>query len=281
MFDVNWHGHDFAFRVRVDVEHVESERYIGDYRLERVSVVNMLDMFAELGVHVSFCVLGVTAELYPNLINDIVEAGHEVYGHGMYHEPAFAGRPYREQRHEMLRMRQSIADACGVEVDGIGCPHHGMADEDTLKAAADVGITYVESRIRGTDSAVPVWRSIEDSDKQVLVPGGLGKGASDYTDRRPFWADLHEEAFSPTGARRKWMALIDWAKENRSMAGLVVHPWMLMINAGEVQVVKDVIRYAVDEGGWMATVGGLISLVEQESPSTPLRAGSGAGEREK
>lgn len=267
MPEVDWHGHDFAFRLRVDVEHVESERYIGDYRLERVSVVNMLDMFTDLGVHVSFCVLGVTAELYPNLIRDIVDAGHEVYGHGMYHEPAFQGRPYREQRHEMLRMRESIADACGVEVDGIGCPHHGMADEDTLRAAADVGITYVESRVRGENSPIPVWREIEGSDKRVLVPGGTSRGASDYTDRRPYWAELHEEAFSPTGARKKWMALIDWAKANNQMAGLVVHPWMLMINAGEVQVVRDVLRYAVDEGAWMATVGGLIELAGAERGS--------------
>ena len=160
----------------------------------------------------------------------------------------------------MLRMRQSIAGACGVEVQGIGCPHHGMADEDTLRAAADVGITFVESRIRGENSRIPVWREIDESDKRVLVPGGMSRGASDYTDRRPYWAELHEEAFSPTGARKKWMALIDWAKANNQMAGLVVHPWMLMINAGEVQVVKDVIRYAVEEGAWMATVEGLIEL---------------------
>ena len=62
-------------------------------------------------------------------------------------------------------------------------------------------------------------------------------GASDYTDRRPYWAMVHEEAFSPEGARQKWMANIDWAKENGRMAGLVVHPWMLMINPGEVKVV--------------------------------------------
>lgn len=259
MAEVDWHGHGFAFRLRVDVEHVESERYIGDYRLERVSVVNMLDMFAELAVHVSFCVLGVTAELWPNLIRDIVDAGHEVYGHGMYHEPAFSGRPYREQRHEMLRMRDSIALACDVEVQGIGCPHHGMADEDTLRAAADVGITYVESRIRDADSPVPVWRDVEGTEHQVLIPG-FSRGASDYTDRRPYWAELHEEAFSPTGARKKWMALIDQAKANGTMTGLVVHPWMLMINPGEVQVVKDVLRHAKDEGAWFANVSGLIEL---------------------
>ncbi|MBE81531.1 polysaccharide deacetylase family protein [bacterium] len=263
MSEVDWHGHSFAFRLRVDVEHVEAERYIGDYRLERVSVINMLDMFAELDVQVSFCVLGVTAELWPNLIQDIVDAGHEVYGHGMYHEHTFKGRPYREQRHEMLRMRESIADACGVEVQGIGCPHHGMADEDTLRAAVDVGITYVESRIRAEDSAIPAWRSIAGADKMVLVPGGQGKGASDYTDRRPYWAELHEEAFSPTGARKMWMRLIDWAKKNQQMAALVVHPWMLMINPGEVQVVRDVLAYARDQGAWFAKVGGLIDLASR------------------
>ena len=52
----------------------------------------------------------------------------------------------------------------------------------------------------------------------------------------------------------------DWAIETGQMAGLVVHPWMLMINPGEVQVVKDVIRYAKKEGAWFATVKGLIEL---------------------
>lgn len=46
------------------------------------------------------------------------------------------------------------------------------------------------------------------------------------------------------------------------MAGVVIHPWMLMINPGEVQVVKDVIRYAVDQGAWLATVDGLIELAK-------------------
>jgi hypothetical protein len=85
---MNWHGHSFAFKLRLDVEHVEAQRYTGDYRLTKVSVVNLLDLLAELDVHLSFCVLGITAEMFPNLIADIVDAGHEVYGHGMYHEPA-------------------------------------------------------------------------------------------------------------------------------------------------------------------------------------------------
>ena len=195
---MDWYGHPFAFKVRVDVEHVEAQRYIGDFRLTKVSVVNLLDLLDEIEVKLSFCVLGVTAEFYPNLIAEIVEAGHEVYGHGMYHEPAFSGRPPAEQRHEMRRMRDSIENACGVKVRGIGVPHHGMADENTLRAAAEMGIEYVESRFRAKGAVLPSWRRIEGTDLKVLIPGDQHRGASDYTDRRPYWAKVHEEAFSPS-----------------------------------------------------------------------------------
>lgn len=257
---MNWFGHPFAFKIRFDVEHVEDQKYLGDFRLTKVSVVNLLDMLAEMDVSMSFCVLGITAELYPELVSDMVEAGHEVYGHGMYHQSALEGRPLSEQRHEMRRMRDAIENASGVKVQGLGCPHHGLADENTLRAAAEVGIKYVESKFFATNSVLPKWKEIEGTNLKVLVPGDQNRGASDYTDRRFYWASVHEEAFSPEGARQKWMANIDWAKEQGLMTSLVVHPWMLMINPGEVQVVKDVINYARGQGAWLATVEGLIEL---------------------
>ena len=95
---------------------------------------------------------------------------------------------------------------------------------------------------------------------KILAPGNQGRGASDYSDRRGTWAKIHEEAFNPEGALRQWKSNIDWAKETGLMASLVVHPWMLMVNPGEFKVVKDVIRYACDQGAWMANVEGLIEL---------------------
>lgn len=262
---MDWYGHEFGYKLRVDVEHVEAQRYIGDFRLTRVSVINLLDMLDEMDIKLSFCVLGITAEFYPNLIANIDEAGHEVFGHSMYHEPALAGRPFAEQRHEMVRMRDAIENAIGEKVYGMGCPHHGMADENTLRAAAEVGIEYIESKYNDPDSIIPTYRDIEGTDDKILVPGAkYRRGASDYTDRRPYWALKHEEAFSPAGARKKWMADIDFAKEHGSMASLVVHPWMLMINAGEIQVVKDVLNYARDQGAWFATVKGLIDLAKEK-----------------
>ncbi|MBT3269756.1 polysaccharide deacetylase family protein [Candidatus Poribacteria bacterium] len=257
---MSWHGRPFAFRVRVDVEHVEAQKYIGDYRLTRVAVTNLLDMLAEMDVHLTFAVLGITAEMFPNLIADIVDAGHEVYGHGMFHREAFAGRSLADQRHELRRMRDSIHGACGVEVDGLACPHHGSADENTLRAAVELDITFVESRFRAAGSPSPQWRDVEGGDARVVVPGADARGASDYTDRRPDWADAHEEAFSPEGAREKWLANVDWAEKHGRMASLVIHPWMLVINAGEIQVVKDVIRHAKGRGAWFATIAGLIDM---------------------
>ena len=83
-----------------------------------------------------------------------------------------------------------------------------------------------------------------------------------YRSPPPHWVAASEEAFSPINARQKWIDNLDWAKRNGLMAGLVIHPWMLMVNPGEVQVVKDVIHCARDIGAWFATVKGLIELAE-------------------
>lgn len=266
---MNWNGHSFAFVLRVDVEHVEAERYTGDFRTELVQVTNLLDMLAEIGTRHSFAVLGITAEFYPNLARDIA-AGHELFGHGMYHEPALAGRTLQDQRYEMRRMREAIEDATGVRVRGIAVPHHGLADDNTLRAAAEAGLEYVNSRIRATGSSLPRYRAIPGTELKVLVPGDRSRGASDYSDRRRTWAQIHEEAFSPDGATAKWMKMIDWAKEQGQMCSLVIHPWMLAINPGEVKVVKDIITYARDQGAWLGTYDQVadLALSEQTAPTT-------------
>jgi len=265
---VDWNGHAFAFLLRVDVEHVEAQKYTGDFRMTRVATTNLLDMFAEMGVRHSFAVLGITAEFYPNLIADIA-ADHEIIGHSMFHEPALAGRPLREQLHEMRRMRWSIADACGVTVRTLAVPHHGLADENTLRAAAETDVEFVLSTIRGQGTPLPQSRAIPDTDLRVLVPPDQARGASDWSDRRRDEPWI-EEAFSPEGARQKWMALIDDAKAQGRMCSLVIHPWMLMINPGEVQVVKDVINYAREQGAWLGTYDQLAGLAQAQRAEQPV-----------
>ena len=46
---------------------------------------NVLDLFADAGVHATFFVLGWVAERYPTLITRMIAEGHEVASHGMRH----------------------------------------------------------------------------------------------------------------------------------------------------------------------------------------------------
>ena len=123
-------------------------------------------------------------ELFPNLIADIVDAGHEVYGHGMYHEPALSGRPLNEQRHKMRRMRDSIEAACGIRVQ---------------RSVVHITAWQTKTR-RGLQRRweLPMWN--RGFGPQILsspMESGRGDGSAgagarrtvpwglDYTDRRP------------------------------------------------------------------------------------------------
>ncbi|GHC66286.1 polysaccharide deacetylase family protein [Limoniibacter endophyticus] len=50
----------------------------------RVGSYRILKILQERGIRSSFAVNGVIAERYPQLVQDIVEAGHEIVGHGLH-----------------------------------------------------------------------------------------------------------------------------------------------------------------------------------------------------
>ncbi len=66
----------------------------------------------------------------------------------------------------------------------------------------------------------------------------------------------------PIGRGASGWKTLTGRKPTNTLTDLVIHPWMLTINAGEVQVVKDLLRYAKEEGAWFATVAGPIDLAE-------------------
>ena len=60
------------------------------------------------------------------------------------------------------RTRSAIEVACGVKVRGLACPHHGMADENTLRVAAEMGIEYVESKFRAENAVLRTNRRTDN-----------------------------------------------------------------------------------------------------------------------
>lgn len=249
---MDWNGHKFAFVLRIDVEHREAERYTGDPRTERVATRMLLDALEEFDARFTCAVLGITAEMYPDIVRWCA-AQHEIEAHSMFHEPPYPKMTYYQQRWDIQRTVEAIQDACSVRVRGLACPHHGMANEDTARAAIDLGLDYFQGRVSGASPGPGfTWYRVADRERPILVPGRQSYGASDWSGRRREWPWI-EEPWSPETALRRWTGMIDRAKEEGKLATLVVHPWMLHINEGEVKVVQHVLHHAVEQGAWLTS----------------------------
>ncbi|MBI3972808.1 MAG: polysaccharide deacetylase family protein [Chloroflexi bacterium] len=262
--DGRWNGRPFAFVLRVDVEHREAERYTGDPRTERVATVALLDLLAEIDLRASCAVLGITAEHYPDIVRRITEAGHDVLGHSMFHEPAYSALSLADQRWDHRRSREAIEDACGVTIKGIAAHYHGLTNDETYAAAALEGLDYLLGRrpegLPEDALGFAPYRTA-GCDRPILAPAGGRLGASDWSARRREWPWI-EEPWSADGARIEWRRRIDRAAETGALFSLVVHPWMLHINEGEWSVVRDVVAHARTRGAWLTTFGELAAMAK-------------------
>ncbi|HEX2034980.1 MAG TPA: polysaccharide deacetylase family protein [Chloroflexota bacterium] len=270
----DYKGHEFAFVLRVDVEHREAERYTGDPRTERVATRLLLDVLEEAEARVTCAILGITAEFYPDIVRWCAER-HELIAHSMFHEPPYPEMSYRQQHWDIKRTMLSIQEAAGVRVRGLACPHHGMANEDTARAASDLGLDYLLGRVGAVTATSPfVWYHPPDRERGLLVSGRTGLGGSDWSARRREWPWI-EEPWSPQAALARWKGQIDRARQARAVATLAVHPWMLQINEGEVRVIQEVLRYAKDEGGWLTSYDAIVDqYVAPGTRGTPAAAGA-------
>lgn len=246
-----------TFVLRVDVEHREAERYTGDPRTERVATMALIERLQQWEVRATCAVLGITAEHYPDIVRRLAEAGHEIAGHSMFHEPAYSAMSLADQRWDHRRSRQAIEDACGVTIQGIAAHYHGLTNDDTYRAAALEGFEYLLGRRpEGLPEDAPGFAPYrpEGCDRAVLAPAGRRFGASDWSARRREWPWI-EEPWTADCARQAWRRGIDRAAEVGALFCLVIHPWMLHINEGEWAVVRDTIEHARRRDAWMATFG--------------------------
>ena len=261
---MNWNGKPFAFFLRIDVEHQEAYKYCGDWRVTPIGTRLLLDVFEEMETKHTFCVVGITAEFLPHVVGQIRDAGHCITGHSMFHI-SYGGRALREQTADMIRMKRTIKQSVGVEVRGLAAPFHVLMDDNTPQAVHDAGLTYLTGhRLFTQQSLFPAKMKLEKGQIIILNPPHPAKqGASDWTDRRQ-GSPWFEGVFSPEVARQRWFAGIDCACEQGGSFQLVVHPWMLHANEGELRVVKDVIDYSKQKNAWMGTWDELVDLKSEE-----------------
>lgn len=105
-----------------------------------------LDLFAAERVSATFFTLGWVAERHPDLIQDIVNGGHEVASHGYGHDRVHGFTP-QLFREDLRRSRAILEDAAGTKVIGYRAPSFSIARKNSWAhdVLAEEGYVYSSS----------------------------------------------------------------------------------------------------------------------------------------
>jgi polysaccharide deacetylase family protein (PEP-CTERM system associated) len=112
----------------------------------RASTNRVLQIFEEYRCRATFFLLGWVAEREPQLVRDIVRAGHEVACHSYSHRRVSSLTP-EEFREDLRRSRAAIEDAAGVRIVGFRAPTFSIGRENlwALEILSEEGFLYDSS----------------------------------------------------------------------------------------------------------------------------------------
>lgn len=129
-----------------------------------------LDVLAQRDARATFFVLGTRVGRYPDLLEEVVAAGHEVALHGPDHRP-LTDFGYREARDRLRAARVDLEDRLGEPVPWYR-PPYGAIGPTGAAAVRAAGMTPVLWSATTWD-----WREATDAERLTRALGGLRPGA--------------------------------------------------------------------------------------------------------
>jgi peptidoglycan/xylan/chitin deacetylase (PgdA/CDA1 family) len=216
-----------------------------------VGVPRILGILERHAVTATFFVPGFTAERYPRVVRDIVEAGHEVAHHGYLHEP-LAGVDAETEAGYLDRGLEVLERVAGVRPVGYRAPmweptwntprllaERGFLYDSSLMDA-DVPYELTVSGVRGVRSVVeiPIQWALDDWEQYCFLPGISGEGLIE----------------SPTKAEEIWTLELDALRDVGGCFVLTNHPF-LTGRPSRAAVLDRVISRALEHGDvWVASM---------------------------
>ena len=204
-----------------------------------VGVPRLLELLADYDLPATFFVPGLTAERYPQAVEQILEAGHEV-GHHSYSHRSPADLSEGEERADFERALEAL-ERVGVRPSG----HRAALWEASWRTpglVAEYGLTY--------DS------SLMDSDRPYRLK--LGEGV--IVELPPHWGldDWEQYAYlprpdigsvieSPAKVLEMWRGELDAMRRHGCLFMLTCHPF-LSGRASRVEALRGLIEHALEAG---------------------------------
>lgn len=127
----------------------------------------VLDCCAEYKVRGTFFVLGYVAARHPNLIREIVKAGHELASHGYSHRLAYEQTPKQFLR-DVSRTKKLLEDLSGKPVFGYRAPSFSIKKDNAWAYDALLQAGYIYD-----SSIYPIWHPRYDNREESVLPGKI------------------------------------------------------------------------------------------------------------
>ena len=229
-----------------------------------VGVPRLLDLLAEYELPATFFVPGLTAERYPQAVEQILAGGHEVGHHSYSHRSPVDLSP-DEERADFERALAAL-DRLGVRPVG----HRAAlweASWETPRLVAEHGLLYDSSlmdsdrpyRLRIGDATIaelpPHW-SLDDWEQYAFLP-------------RP---DIGAVIESPAKVLELWRAELDAMRRHGCLFMLTCHPF-LSGRPSRVEALRALIEHALDAGDVEFATAATVAeraLGDPELPERPL-----------
>jgi len=202
-----------------------------------VGVPRILDLLQEYGLPATFFVPGVTAERYPDAVEQILAAGHEVGHHSYAHVSPF-DQDEAAERSDFERALESLA-RFGVEPKGFRCPsweptwrtpalvaEYGLAYDSSLM---DADAPYLLETSSGDVVELPVHWALDDWEQYAYLP------------RPPFKSPIE----SPQKVLDLWISELDAMRRYGCLFVLTCHPF-LSGRPHRVEVLRRLIEHALE-----------------------------------
>jgi len=229
-------------------------------RYDMVAIPRILKLYEKYGIKQTFFIPGWTAEHYPDTVNAIVTAGHEIALHGYLHEKPNT-LSASEEEYWFMRGLNAVQKVTGVRPRGFRAPNYRFS-KHTLDYLAREGFVYDSSLM--TDDVPYVLEGKAGNVLELPTEWAMDDWPQyTYNSEIGFMMQVN----SPDRAMEVWLAEFEAAWEYGGHWISVWHPFVSG-RLARCSRIDKMIRYMMDKGGvWFASLGEIASYVNESIAS--------------
>jgi peptidoglycan/xylan/chitin deacetylase (PgdA/CDA1 family) len=218
----------------------------------------VLELLTDAGLQATFFVEGINAEVYPDALRAVRDAGHELAYHAWCHEDWSTLSPAAE----LANLDRGLTALRAIDVAVLGLrPPGGRLNTGSCELLASRGLSYCSPA-----------GSAPGIDRVAMLP--FTWPAVDVFHVLPAFAalrshfDVGAEPGGPEAIRAALLSRIEEVLAGGTHATLVLHTWMVEFERDVVAEVLDRLRSAADSGElWVAPCRDVAAWMLARTPS--------------